>query len=124
MTGMPFLKKLPASYGEKIQLLSLGSGFIIPANLKLYYSPEKIPALTYAWQKDEAITLATPSYLLAYKNYDSSAVKVLAQAIYKNAANLKTKSKTWNLISEDQAKAEIQNKIPYHEGVRSYLGVK
>lgn len=121
MQGVPALKNLPASAADKIQLLSLGAEFTVPEQVRAFYSLHRIPAATYPWQKEDAHTLATPSYLLAYRDYPAKKMEKIAGLIYENTAELQKKSGIWSLLGKERAKQEIQSKTPYHEGVQNYL---
>ncbi|MCB1158058.1 MAG: TAXI family TRAP transporter solute-binding subunit, partial [Leptospiraceae bacterium] len=92
MEGVPLLKDIPASEESKIKLVSVGSNYQIPQLIQNFYFVKQLSANTYPWQKEDAFTYATPSYLLANKSFSREKVKKIAELVYKNADTLKKKS--------------------------------
>jgi TRAP transporter TAXI family solute receptor len=121
MTGIPALKEIGEENSDKISLLSLGENFQVPDGFKGTYALDKIAAGTYPWQKEDAYSLVTFSYLLAFADYDNKQIESLSKVIYTNAKSLKGKSSLWEALSEEYSKKEMNSGVPYHQGTINYL---
>jgi TRAP transporter TAXI family solute receptor len=121
--GMPVIAELGAAAATKIGLLSLADDFEIPEGARGSYLLESIPAGTYPFRKEEVRTLATPSYVLGRADLDSALVKTLAAAIYAPDGALRKKSDMWRHATKERVQQDLDNKVPYHPGVREYLGL-
>ncbi len=121
MPGMPILNALDEKAVASIELMSLPDGFRLPDALRHTYVMSTIAADTYPWQKRAVKTLATPSYLLAYRDFDGAVVTKLAHLIYDDTSRLRKRSNLWRLISRDKAEQDVLNEVPYHPKVLAVL---
>ncbi len=120
--GMPLLKDIEPKAAKKLALLGLGKKFKLPKDLGWSYSVQEIPGGTYPYQKKKVTALATRSFLLADRNFDTDTVAAIAKIVYEKADELKGKSELWKLVSTEKAKQDIKDQFPYHDGVTKYLG--
>lgn len=120
--GMPLLAKLGTEAGTSVTLLSFGTDFQLPEGARSSYLIQTIPGGTYRFEPDVVHTLATPSYLLAHAKLDKSKVMAIARAIYDEGSALK-KSELWKHATRERVKQDLDSKVPYHPGVREYLGL-
>jgi TRAP transporter TAXI family solute receptor len=124
--GAPLLKKINAQQGAKIKLLSLDQQFFQENQKELVgdtvlYSPIKITAKTYPWQKQEVNTISTSSFLYVNKSLEPQKAYNLAKAVYPKGAALKAKDTFWNEFSIAKAKSQVKAGLNYHPGVKKFL---
>lgn len=120
--GAKLLKNVSSSVAGNLKLLSLGEDFRFSSvAVKKYYINKKIPGGTYPWQSGDVYTVATPSFLLAYKYLDQDMVKKFTSQIFGKADLLNKKSKLWKFLDIHLAKKQIKNHVPYHMGSKKFL---
>jgi uncharacterized protein len=127
--GAPLLKNISAQQGAKLKLISIDASSLIDSKGFLgdnpeLFAPEKIPANTYAWQKQPVNAMSTFSFIYANKSLDSQQVYNLAKAAYGKANDLKAKNPFWKLFSVSDAKSKDFAKLDYHPGVQKLLKEK
>lgn len=124
--GAPLLKKINAQQGAKIKLLSIDRQFLQENQKELVgdtvlYTPTKITAKTYPWQKQEVNTISTSSFLYVNKSLEPQKAYNLAKAVYPKSAALKAKDTFWNEFSIAKAKSQVKAGLNYHPGVKKFL---
>ncbi len=127
--GAPLLKNISAQQGAKLKLISVDASSLIDSKGFLgdnpeLFSPEKIPANTYPWQKQEVSAMSTFSFLYANKSLAQEEVYKLAKAAYGKSPALKAKNSFWKLFSMNDAKSKTFAKLDYHPGVQKLLKEK
>jgi TRAP transporter TAXI family solute receptor len=124
--GAPLLKNISADKGAKLKLISTDASALIDSKGFLgdnpeLFTPEKIPANTYPWQKKEVSAMSTFSFMYVNKSLDEQKVYKLAKAVYSKAPTLNAKNPFWKMFSTNSAKGKTFAKLDYHSGVKKLL---